>query len=272
MNRMFQKILKENDESLINEPQLSNEILAECKELCDQFGIMATFPLPFPENFGAQGNEEIIDVMQEEATEDAQRLAAVQPLDDSYLETPIPVIAWKRGGWLLFLAFVALMTAQVLKHYEETSLALEWIVLFLPLVLASGGNAGSSSGSISVAHTSSKGSCRVRHVRASFVSDGSGPACHVRAVRTLIPAAAAAASWVFPSAIFFLSSRTCASVTNLGRPRPKRHMRVLLAWTGKSSCRQPAKVIVADHSVPRLALHPRWAGMRFSSSSSPPCD
>ncbi|MAB79344.1 MAG: hypothetical protein CMJ89_08320 [Planctomycetes bacterium] len=39
------------DESLLNEPKISNEILAECKELCDELGIQATMPLPFPENF-----------------------------------------------------------------------------------------------------------------------------------------------------------------------------------------------------------------------------
>lgn len=55
------------DESLINEPKLSNEILAECKELCDQFGIMATFPLPFPENFGAKAGEEITDATRSDA-------------------------------------------------------------------------------------------------------------------------------------------------------------------------------------------------------------
>ena len=40
------------DESLLNEPKLSNDILAECKQLCDELGIHSTMPLPFPENFG----------------------------------------------------------------------------------------------------------------------------------------------------------------------------------------------------------------------------
>jgi len=49
------------DESLINEPKLSNETLAECKELCDELGIQATFPLPFPESFGADEGQTITD-------------------------------------------------------------------------------------------------------------------------------------------------------------------------------------------------------------------
>ena len=51
------------DESLINEPELSNEILAECKELCGELGIEGTFPLPFPKDFGGKVDEfgEVID-------------------------------------------------------------------------------------------------------------------------------------------------------------------------------------------------------------------
>lgn len=51
------------DESLINEPKLSNDILAECKELCAEVGIEATFPFPFPEGFGGNINEygEVVD-------------------------------------------------------------------------------------------------------------------------------------------------------------------------------------------------------------------
>jgi radical SAM protein with 4Fe4S-binding SPASM domain len=51
------------DESLLNEPQLSNEILAECKELCEELGIHATLPLPFPENFKGivDGEGQVID-------------------------------------------------------------------------------------------------------------------------------------------------------------------------------------------------------------------
>src|SRR5581483_4892866 len=85
-----------------------------------------------------------------------------------------------------------------------------------------------------------------------------------RAVRTLIPATAAAASCVLPSMRLCLSSLTCASVT-IG-PTPPRDgtlaRAVRTAPTGKSSCRRPAKVIVADHAHPRrtaqrLVLDPR---------------
>ena len=51
------------DESLINDPKLSNDVLAEGRELCDELDIMATFPMPFPENFGGSidGEGQIVD-------------------------------------------------------------------------------------------------------------------------------------------------------------------------------------------------------------------
>jgi magnesium transporter len=95
-------------------------------------------------------HDDILDVVQEEATEDAYRLGAVEPMEDSYLDTPVRTIGWKRGVWLLFLALVALVTADVLGHYESIAEGPEFrfLVLFLPLVLASGGNAGSQSATL----------------------------------------------------------------------------------------------------------------------------
>ncbi len=95
-------------------------------------------------------HDDVLDVVQEEATEDAYRLGAVQPMEDSYLDTPIHIIGWKRGVWLLFLAVVALVTARVLEHYEKVADGdqFRFLILFLPLVLASGGNAGSQSATL----------------------------------------------------------------------------------------------------------------------------
>jgi len=97
---------------------------------------------------GIVTHDDILDVVQEEATEDAHRLGAIEPLEDSYLETELLTIAWKRGGWLLFLAVVALFTAELLDMFRPTSDSADWMILFLPLVLASGGNAGSQSATL----------------------------------------------------------------------------------------------------------------------------
>jgi magnesium transporter len=96
--------------------------------------------------------DDILDIVQEEATEDAHLLGAVSPLEDGYLQTSLVIIARKRAVWLLVLSVMALFTAEVLHYYNpqktETLSGLGWMVWFLPLVLASGGNAGSQSATL----------------------------------------------------------------------------------------------------------------------------
>jgi magnesium transporter len=93
-------------------------------------------------------HDDVLDVMREEATEDAHRMGAVAPLEDSYLSTPFATLAWKRGVWLVLLMVAGFGTAAVLNHYDAVTDRFEWLVKFLPLVLASGGNTGSQSATL----------------------------------------------------------------------------------------------------------------------------
>ena len=106
-------------------------------------------------------HDDAMDVVQEESTEDAYRQGAVEPLRDDYEDTPVLTILWKRGIWLLLLSIVALMTAGVLDLYGTATaeggarfgdapaeLTRTLILLFIPLVMASGGNAGSQSATL----------------------------------------------------------------------------------------------------------------------------
>lgn len=95
--------------------------------------------------------DDVIDVLFEEATEDAQRIAAVEPLEDSYARTPVFTLAWKRGLWLGILFFCALLTAFALRYYEEDFSRFAWLVLFIPLVIGSGGNTGAQSATLIIA-------------------------------------------------------------------------------------------------------------------------
>lgn len=92
--------------------------------------------------------DDALDVLEEEATEDAQMQAAIQPLDESYMTTPFFVLAQKRGVWLVILLAAAFLTAWVMQGYEELQKSYVWMVWFVPLVLASGGNAGSQSATL----------------------------------------------------------------------------------------------------------------------------
>lgn len=93
-------------------------------------------------------HDDIIDVMREEATEDAHMAAAIDPLDDSYLKTHWATLAWKRGVWISVLFAAALLTALALRSYEGDFQAVPWLVLFIPLVISSGGNSGSQSATL----------------------------------------------------------------------------------------------------------------------------
>ncbi len=97
---------------------------------------------------GIVTHDDAMDVAQEEADEDAYRSGAVVPLEDDYLSTSLVTLAWKRGGWLVVLLFAAILTAMALESYSDDVEALKWMVLFIPLVLASGGNAGSQSATL----------------------------------------------------------------------------------------------------------------------------
>ena len=76
--------------------------------------------------------DDIFDVVQEEATEDAHRSAAVEPLEASYLQTSLLTLVWKRGIWLIILFVAALLTAFALKSYEEDLKTWQWLYSLFP--------------------------------------------------------------------------------------------------------------------------------------------
>jgi magnesium transporter len=93
-------------------------------------------------------HDDVIDAVREEATEDAHRISAVAPLEESYLKTDILTLSWKRGIWLSLLFAGGVCTAFALRHYEEKMSLVVWLVCFLPLVNSSGGNTGSQSATL----------------------------------------------------------------------------------------------------------------------------
>ena len=94
-------------------------------------------------------HDDVIDVMRDEAVEDAQRIGAVEPLEESYLNTSISKLTWNRGMWLILLFIGALLTAVALEQYRDGPIAnAQWLVLFIPLVISSGGNSGCQSAAL----------------------------------------------------------------------------------------------------------------------------
>ncbi len=93
-------------------------------------------------------HDDVIDVVREELTEDAQRIAAVAPLDEDFLRINLLLLSWKRGIWLTILFFAALLTAFALRHYEAELQRFVWLVWFIPLIISAGGNSGSQSATL----------------------------------------------------------------------------------------------------------------------------
>jgi len=93
-------------------------------------------------------HDDVLDVLRDEAIEDAQRIGGVQPLEHGYLDTPLVTLAWKRGMWLTVLFIAGLLTALAMHEYDEPRNTWPWLAIFLPLIIASGGNTGSQSATL----------------------------------------------------------------------------------------------------------------------------
>ena len=87
--------------------------------------------------------DDLVDVLQEEATEDLQRYGGAEPLERPYLDTPPLTITKKRIGWLLILFLTATLTGSVMKLFQSEIEAMVALTLFIPLLIGTGGNAGS---------------------------------------------------------------------------------------------------------------------------------
>ncbi len=101
-------------------------------------------------------HDDVIDVINEEMSDDFQRIAAVEPLSDSYMRTDLITLSWKRGMWLTLLFFFALLTAFVLDLYEVELETFPWLIAFIPLIISSGGNSGSQSSTLVITALATK--------------------------------------------------------------------------------------------------------------------
>ena len=87
--------------------------------------------------------DDVLDVIEEETTEDFQRFGGGEPLDRPYLDSGILTVVRKRIGWLLLLFLTETLTGSVLRHFETEMAAVVSLAFFIPLLIGTGGNAGS---------------------------------------------------------------------------------------------------------------------------------
>lgn len=92
--------------------------------------------------------DDVMDVAEEEVTEDIQKMAAVTALDAPYLEVNLAQMIRKRATWLSILFVGEMLTASVMVYFETSIARAVVLALFIPLIISSGGNSGSQTASI----------------------------------------------------------------------------------------------------------------------------
>lgn len=92
--------------------------------------------------------DDIIDVIDQEVTEDLQKMAAMQPSEKAYLKTSALALAKHRLPWLLILMISAAFTGGIIKRFESALQSVMVLASFIPMLMDTGGNAGSQSSTL----------------------------------------------------------------------------------------------------------------------------
>ena len=92
--------------------------------------------------------DDIVEVIDKESTEDFQRMAAMSPSDEKYLDASVFSLAKHRIIWLLFLMISATFTGGIIRKYENVLQSTVLLASFIPMLMDTGGNAGSQSSTL----------------------------------------------------------------------------------------------------------------------------
>ena len=92
--------------------------------------------------------DDILDVIVEEGTEDIEKMAALNPSDESYMKTGIFRQSRNRIFWLMFLMLSATITGTIISFYEDALTVLPVLIAFIPMLMDTGGNSGCQSSAL----------------------------------------------------------------------------------------------------------------------------
>lgn len=134
-------------ESIMSGDVVSVPVTADQEELAELVSRYDYFVIPVVDLknhlLGVVTVDDVLDIFEEEATEDIQRLGGSEPLDQPYFAVSTLQVFRKRVGWLLLLFIAATLTGTVTKLYTKTLETAVVLTLFIPLIIGTGGNAGS---------------------------------------------------------------------------------------------------------------------------------
>jgi len=127
-------------------PELDQEEVARVFSRYDMHAI----PVVGPDHkiLGIITSDDVLDVFEEEAEEDAQKMGAVGPIEHSYFSIPFWIYLSKRAPWLLILFVSGFMTTSAMEAFEPVLKAITQLAYYVPLVVSAGGNSGSQSATL----------------------------------------------------------------------------------------------------------------------------
>ena len=157
-------LLLANDDDEVRDMMEENVIavhtLDDQEQVAQMFSNYDFLALPVVDNeqriVGIVTIDDAIDVIQEEATEDIEKMAAVLPSDRPYMKTGVFGIYGKRVPWLLVLMLSATFTSTIISSFDDVLSKIIILSSFIPMITGSGGNAGSQA-SVSVIRALSLG-------------------------------------------------------------------------------------------------------------------
>lgn len=154
----LRKLIMASPEALVQDVLEYNPVCLSAfddqEEAVRKIGRYDSYSLPVVDSegvlIGIVTVDDLLDVAEEEATEDLHKIAAVAPLDISYNKASFMHLYNKRIWWLLILAGVGLAAATVIKQYEGILESFTVLAIFIPLLIGSGGNTGGQSATLMV--------------------------------------------------------------------------------------------------------------------------
>src|SRR5207249_8667505 len=94
--------------------------------------------------------DDVLDVAEEEATEDMQKIGGLEALDEPYMQIAFGRMVKKRAGWLVLLFLGEMLTATTMGFFEGEIARAVVLTLFIPLIISSGGNSGSQASTLAI--------------------------------------------------------------------------------------------------------------------------
>ncbi|MBQ9904436.1 MAG: magnesium transporter [Synergistaceae bacterium] len=127
----------------------TNDDREKVTELFQKYDFMA-IPVVDSQNHlvGIVTVDDAMEVLEEESTEDFHKMAAMLPMDEPYLSMGIGELAKKRVIWLMVLMISATLSGSILNHYQSVFAALPALIASIPMLMDTGGNAGSQSSTL----------------------------------------------------------------------------------------------------------------------------